>query len=156
MTGEHCKKYLFCLKSGNGYWVVQEISFAPKTLLVSGNDELDWDAVDAVLGAGKYYTDAFHSPFVHGSGADIKTTFTNAQIVKNQREAVREMQQGGESKLLDVLARFRTTKSTDPRDKVYALLGLVSDHLGLEVDYRKPHGKSTSMLSDVSLIHLQI
>jgi hypothetical protein len=36
---------------------------------------------------------------------------------------------------MDVLARFRGMKSTDPRDRVYSLLGLVTDDHEIDVDY---------------------
>lgn len=39
--------------------------------------------------------------------------------------------------MLDVLARCRLTKSTDPREKIYALLGLASDSSGVLVYYTK-------------------
>lgn len=38
---------------------------------------------------------------------------------------------------MDVLARFRFTDATDARDKIYALLGLASDRLGIDPDYRR-------------------
>ena len=37
--------------------------------------------------------------------------------------------------LLDVLARFREQRATDPRDMIYALLGLCTDTLGIRSDY---------------------
>jgi hypothetical protein len=36
-----------------------------------------------------------------------------------------------------VLSRFRATQSTDPRDKIYGLLGLATDNFGIQPDYRK-------------------
>ena len=118
-------------------WVVQEISCAPRVILLAGKSVMEWDLVERILGSKDYYTDAFHSPFSHDMDTLTSGIFANAQIVKNQRRIFREMQEGGESSLLDVLARFRSTFSTDPRDKIYALLGLVSDSLGIEIDYHK-------------------
>ncbi|KAM6529197.1 hypothetical protein FALCPG4_007343 [Fusarium falciforme] len=39
---------------------------------------------------------------------------------------------------MDVLGRFRNLQSTDPRDKIYGLLGLVTQDHGIVVDYSKP------------------
>ena len=39
--------------------------------------------------------------------------------------------------LFDVLARFRDQRSTDPRDKIYGILGLVSEEHALKVQYQK-------------------
>jgi hypothetical protein len=36
---------------------------------------------------------------------------------------------------MDVLARFRGMESTDLRDRVYSLLGLVTDDHEIDVDY---------------------
>jgi hypothetical protein len=47
------------------------------------------------------------------------------------------VRKGEGSTLLDVLARFKHTESTDARDKVYALLGLASDTHRVEADYTK-------------------
>ena len=39
--------------------------------------------------------------------------------------------------LLDVLARFREAEASDPRDKIYGLLGLTSEDHGIVPDYSK-------------------
>ena|SRR2546430_3295560 len=39
--------------------------------------------------------------------------------------------------LLELLRTTRRTKATDPRDKVYALLGLADEEMFFEVDYEK-------------------
>lgn len=118
-------------------WVVQEISCAPKVLLISGNKTMEWDLVERILGSNDYYTDAFHAPFSHSTDTLTSDVFSLPQIIKTQRQIFCRMQTGSESKLLDVLARFRFKKATDPRDNVFGLLGLASDSLGVEVDYHK-------------------
>jgi len=120
-------------------WIMQEISCAPKVILRCGYDTLDWALVEEVIRGGLHYTDAFHGAFGHGfdpSKAWV-VTFCTAKFIANQREAVTRMHKGENSTLLDVLARFKHTESTDPRDKIYALLGLVNDKTGVEVNYEK-------------------
>jgi hypothetical protein len=115
-------------------WIVQEISSAPNVLLVCGSTTLDWAVIEGLLEGGTHNTDAFHSPFSH-DGSKLTNLFETAQIIKTQRQISRSLTEGGESSLLDVLSRFRFTSATDKKDKVFALLGLVSDDLGIPVDY---------------------
>jgi hypothetical protein len=118
-------------------WVMQEISCAPHVVLICGKHELDWELVERILDADSttHYTDAFHSPFSHDSDRLLSSTFANAQVVKNQRRFFRA---ADESTLLDVLSRFRKTVATNPRDKIYGLMGLANDAAaaGIVVDYR--------------------
>jgi hypothetical protein len=86
------------------------------------------------------FPDAFHGPFSHDISIRswAEGAISYPQIISHQRRVVRGTGQGYGSSLLDVLARFRYTNSTDPRDNIYALLGLVSDKLGIEIDYSRP------------------
>ncbi|RDW56869.1 heterokaryon incompatibility protein [Coleophoma crateriformis] len=126
-------------------WIVQEIAFAPSVLLVAGHSTLLWEKVEDFLDADAYVErygipDAFHGPFSHD--ISIRSWASGAiaypQIMSHQRRVVRDSGQGDGSSLLDVLARFRYTNSTDPRDKIYGLLGLVSEKLAIKIDYSRP------------------
>jgi hypothetical protein len=121
-------------------WIMQEISCSPKVILQSGHETLDWSIIETIgQYRGLYYADAFHSSFSHEANTTYRwgEMFGTAKHVMNQREATAKILQGGESTLLDVLARFKHTEATDPRDKIYALLGLVNDPIGVVVDYTK-------------------
>lgn len=116
-------------------WTMQELSHAPHVVLVAGDYQLDWDIVAGFLGE-KPYADAFHKLFGHGTLAKaLDGHFAGAQRVDHQRRITREP--GSESRLLDVLARFQSNYATDPRDRIYGLLGLVTDQHGIVVDYKK-------------------
>ncbi|VUC21504.1 unnamed protein product [Clonostachys rosea] len=122
-------------------WVMQELSVAPKVQLVAGRHTLDWDVVSEFLGDTPY-ADAFHGTFSHGTIGRISYwIFEKVQVIDHQRRILRQGDQEGESKLLDVLARFRRTYCLDPRDKIFGLLGLVTDHKDIKVDYEKPPGQ---------------
>jgi hypothetical protein len=121
-------------------WIMQEISCSPKVILNSGHDTLNWSMIETIAQyGGLHYTDAFHGSYSHAvnDASGWGEMFGTAKHVMNQREATAKILQGGESTLLDVLARFKHTEATDPRDKIYALLGLVTDSIGVEVDYTK-------------------
>ncbi|ORY18413.1 heterokaryon incompatibility protein-domain-containing protein [Clohesyomyces aquaticus] len=119
-------------------WIVQEIACAPKVILHCGRTTLDWGLVEGILDGIETYNDAFHGAFCHSHHWMWKHLFSTAKMVANQRAMITRMSSGGsESHIFDVLARFKHTQSTDPRDKVYGLLGLASDPLGIEADYTK-------------------
>ncbi|CAJ2510846.1 Uu.00g064710.m01.CDS01 [Anthostomella pinea] len=122
-------------------WIMQEIACAPRVILMSGHNTLDWDVIAKFLDSGNY-PDAYHAPFHHNNyEAHINEIFANAQIIEHQRAIVRNMDTGYVSRLLDVLARFRFTEATNPRDKIYGLLGLASDAMGIIPDYSKSVGE---------------
>jgi len=118
-------------------WVMQELACAPRIVLVAGHKTLDWELVDVFLD-DTTYTDAFHMAVSHSLKHDRNdignTVFYAVKTVQNQR---RITQGGGTSSLLDVLARFKNAQATDDRDKIYGLLGLVSEKERVDVDYGK-------------------
>lgn len=120
-------------------WIMQEIACGRQVVLVGGNSSLNWDKVSSFLGNTRY-ADAFHGPFGHGSVAKVASSiFSSAQVVEHQRGVVRDINTGYISTLLDVLARFKSTEATDPRDKIYGLLGLVSEKHSITPDYNQTY-----------------
>lgn len=121
-------------------WVMQELSLAPKIQLVAGRHTLDWDVISGFLGDTPY-ADAFHGTFSHGSVYRmVGEIFRKVQTIDHQRRMVNEIRQTkAESSLLDVLARFRASQASDPRDKIYGLLGLANDSLkqSIQPNYSK-------------------
>ncbi len=141
-------------------WVVQELACAPRVLLAVGRhageeegeggngdrlDTLDWDQhlVGGFLDDGDF-ADAFHSAWGHGQMTPILSgVFSRVREIQLQRRRMQGRAPAASPSLIDVLARFKGARSTDPRDKVYGLLGLVeadpaADGEGLTVDYAKP------------------
>ncbi|KAN0095150.1 HET domain containing protein [Hyaloscypha variabilis] len=117
-------------------WVMQEIACCPRAVLVVGHLTLDWEAVSGILDHSGV-PDRYHLPFSHQSyDLDIWDAFSQVQVIEHQREA-RNLAVPINSTLLDVLSRFRATYSTDPRDKIYGLLGLATDNLPIVPDYTK-------------------
>ncbi|KAI1814599.1 heterokaryon incompatibility protein-domain-containing protein [Poronia punctata] len=122
-------------------WVMQELACARRVLLVAGTETLDWDDVASFLAEdNRPYADAFHVAGGHSSlfGA-VVTIFGRVRTIQQQRRIVRDVEEGRyESKLIDVLARFKFADSRDPRDLVYGLLGLVSEPHPIRVNYAQP------------------
>ena len=129
----------------NRAWVVQELSCAPSASLLCPSASLDWDVVSKFL-KDRPYADAFHEAMNgHARTVDktIESNFEKPAQIEHQRwilqrnVSLQDSDPTGKSTLLDVLARFRDRRSSDPRDKVYALLGLVTEDHGIVVDYTK-------------------
>ncbi|CAG9949909.1 unnamed protein product [Clonostachys rosea f. rosea IK726] len=120
----------------NRLWVMQELSLAPKIQLVGGRYTLDWDIISGFLGDTPY-ADAFHGTYSHNSVQPcVGRIFEIVQKIDHQRRIMKEVSaEHRESKLMDVLARFRDTESSDPRDKIFGLLGLVSGKVNIEISY---------------------
>jgi hypothetical protein len=75
-----------------------------------------------------------------------------SQVVEHQRDSVQGLHRGYNSDLLDVLSRFRATQSTDPRDKIYGLLGLPMTVLGSNRIIANRFARYISMLPRRTLI----
>ncbi|KAK0716231.1 heterokaryon incompatibility protein-domain-containing protein [Lasiosphaeris hirsuta] len=131
-------------------WIVQELSCAKEVLLLAGNESLSWETLSNFL-ARPQDGDAYNSGFPWGRGiieGGLAKIFFRAAEIDKQRDAVRRGDQNDKSTLLDVLARFCDRQSSDPRDRVYGLLGLVPQrHRRLEADYSVP---SAQLFIDVT------
>jgi hypothetical protein len=116
-------------------WVMQELSLAPRLTLMSRDGELSWDVMNNLF-KDEPYIDAFHmgrsSSHADWYYKDFSEVFVPIKLIEDQR---RLMSHGKGSKLMDVLVRFREMESTNPRDKIFGLLGLVTEDHGIKVDY---------------------
>ncbi|KAF7877182.1 hypothetical protein EAF04_000867 [Stromatinia cepivora] len=83
------------------------------------------------------FPDAFHETLSHDYAytPSFKAVFSKIQAIQHQMLITRSIETGQGSHLLDVIARFQTTSSTDLRDKAFALLALSSNPLGIKPDY---------------------
>lgn len=126
-------------------WVVQELSCAPQVTLVYEGVEIEWELLSNFLRDEPYF-DAFHGIYAgHGftSGQrEFRDKFAKVKLIEDQRQRLRGAIAGrrdnGErmySTLLDALARFKGMRASDPRDRVYALLGIVTEDHGIVADY---------------------
>jgi hypothetical protein len=115
---------------------LQEIACCPEAVLVIGHLNMPWAILSSILDHSgipdRYHLPSSHQRFEYR----VWDAFAKTQVIEHQRD----IQKGTSplnSTLLDVLSRFRATYSTDPRDKIYGLLGLATDNLGIVPDYRK-------------------
>ncbi|KAH6694338.1 heterokaryon incompatibility protein-domain-containing protein [Leptodontidium sp. MPI-SDFR-AT-0119] len=121
-------------------WIIQELSSASRLIFMCGNRMVKDDhlnhAVRLLRNFGHYqHLQRTHdSPIAHSPGVSVNSIDTHDPIslIKLRRAAV-------PSPLIHLMRSFRHFQATDPRDKVFALLGISKDTeaLRLHPDYRK-------------------
>lgn len=117
-------------------WVMQEIACCSEAMLVIGHFSMPWTILSSILDHSGI-PDRYHLPFSHQLfEQDIWDAFAKTQVIEHQRDIIKGTSRLN-STLLDVLSRFRATYSTDPRDKIYGLLGLATDNPDIVPDYKK-------------------
>ncbi|KAI0538667.1 HET-domain-containing protein [Xylaria digitata] len=98
-------------------WVLQEVALARTATVICGNERIPWAQLcKAQLEMAPRSSTFMSTPILKMKETELYTT---------------------PGRLLDLLDISRRCKAKDPRDKVYALLGLIVDHSsqGLAADY---------------------
>ncbi|KAG4421912.1 hypothetical protein IFR04_005024 [Cadophora malorum] len=121
-------------------WVIQELSSASRLTFMCGNTTVKDDhlnhAARLLRNFGQYqYLQRLHDlPAPHAPEISVNSIDTRDSIIliKSRRAAE-------PSPLIYLMRSFRHFHATDPRDKLFALLGIAKDTeaLGLHPDYRK-------------------
>lgn len=115
-------------------WVVQEAAVSQKAIMMCGNDSLQWSndpiQVRKFIRRIKY---AAISPQWEQAGLSQLNLGFFLQVLNMQMQHI-ERQHGMSFMLpldiLDVAFEMRHRKATDPRDKLFAVMGLVDGNLG--------------------------
>jgi hypothetical protein len=125
-------------------WVIQEVAMSRKATVQVGDSTFSWDSL---MGAVEHL---------------CGTRFASLRAFQGAPEAIQRIRQSWEAPengqlhtLLSVLLAFRDFEATDPRDKVFALLGLVRNTVHsslLSPDYKKP---VTKLYEDVVHYHIK-
>jgi hypothetical protein len=144
--------HLACAGWWHRTWTVQEVVLAWEAVVVAGTFTMDWDRFCTGIDYGLVI--GIWNPVLLGIVFDpVVIPYLSMRSLRKQRRLLPEPPVSGPSTaahaaaLLDLLIRCRFRQASDPRDKVYALLGIqdVSQSsqagaLGVEPDY----GRSTS------------
>ncbi len=110
-------------------WVIQEVALAGVAVAVCGCRILNWDYIGRT---GQYLiSSGFYRAMQDTYGRQGRPTF--ASTIQNSRARVKLDADRSLTLLLSSMRRF---KATDPRDKIYSLLGLVRSNKDQE-----SHGK---------------
>jgi hypothetical protein len=132
---------LFCNDVFSRIWIIQEIALARKVIIKLGHEEMPWEVF---IGAAESFLDAFmgHGWFVSRASGVVNDrmgrALRNINLMKDLRFSIHS--KGGLA-LGELLLRSAIYEVTDPRDRVYGLLGLMlptaenKKHPLLKVDY---------------------
>jgi hypothetical protein len=122
-------------------WIIQEVALALDVLVVCGSRHVPWSTFHSFTIA---WMDTGHMPH-HRFNILQKTALrTLGMLVSGFSEALTRLRLSHQTissaleslKLPNLLWSFKYRLVTDPRDKIYGLLGLLGDH-GVQVDYGK-------------------
>ncbi|EHK20094.1 uncharacterized protein TRIVIDRAFT_126440, partial [Trichoderma virens Gv29-8] len=97
-------------------WTVQEALLPPRATLYWGPCELSWDVLDRA--SDSFFDDT--APAIHGE-------FWDNGCLLDLQANLRGLGASREEELFQLLWRWRFRKATDPRDKVYGVLGFRQD-----------------------------
>jgi len=96
-------------------WIIQELAAASSIIILCGRHKLSWEI----------FSDDLHTDFVAAvdetASNEVETRFQKIREFRTDRLAPKPI------RLLEALYRSQYALSTDARDKLYALLGLVFD-----------------------------
>lgn len=116
-------------------WTVQEMALGGNVVVYCGQETADWTTFDEVfpdwlarhMEQDRDTSDSFHHGIILKSSYLPASTSALRQIVLGDSAG---------AVLLETLVKYRVRNASDPRDKVFGLLGVCS-HEGLEADYTK-------------------
>jgi len=113
-------------------WIVQETAFAKSIVFYCGEDRMTWDDMKSsyglIIGDNSFLSQSFY-------GTSIGHLFW--MLGGGPRMVSRIDDHGPRRTLGGLLARHRSKLATDPRDKIYSILGLVSsdEEIPVPIDY---------------------
>ena len=123
-------------------WTVQEVLLASEAVIMAGTYTMDWDRFCAGINHGLAI--GIWNPILLGIVLDpIVIPYLSMSALRKERRALsRPSAKAPAQALLELLIQCRFRHASDPRDKVYALLGLKdmnpgsqASALGIEPDY---------------------
>lgn len=113
-------------------WTAQEILLASRATVVVGRHNVDWDVLCAAVNHGSAL-DIFQEVILGVMPESSAHVVTDVQTLK-----ATHLRESPADELLFYLLRTRTRAATDPRDKIFAVLGLVEGSvrdIGIKPDY---------------------
>src|SRR5262249_47836104 len=129
-------------------WIVQEVALAKTARLLVGHDEADWYDLYMLNIVGQGFKNDLTAWRLVGeldtpeNLLRLTNTFTGAfDAIRNVRMVATDSERGAfaESKLFDLVIKTAGQRATDPRDKLYGLLGLLKDsEVYVQPDYSQP------------------
>jgi hypothetical protein len=134
-------RHLFARPYWKRAWILQEVAFSKKVTILCGTKKLDWRDIDVAQISWVKLSQPENSALADFDELKM-VTLSNYNVVSPISLLRLAQKPGFDRSSLDVLVLIETTHnahSTDPKDKIYALLGFEEIRaLGVKPDYKKP------------------
>ena len=111
-------------------WIRQEIAMSRRATVLCGEQSLDWEDVTAIAHWLNLFTTDLDDKTREGGGRHRSGAYS-AEDLQDFRQT---LQVGGNVDLQTMLVHARNCEATDPRDKIFAVLGMVADN-GVSPDF---------------------
>jgi hypothetical protein len=131
-------------------WVVQELALSTKTRMMCGPDAVSWQAqtntIQEIIKSIKIAEISFEWGENGFASVSLQPLLDFLQEQLNQCRAAEQEQAGKwtipppKSGMVDLMHNFRNKMFSDPRDRIFAVQGLVSD-VAIQPDYSMPVAK---------------
>ncbi|KAJ4377423.1 hypothetical protein N0V83_000248 [Neocucurbitaria cava] len=118
---------LFAREYWQRAWIIQEIAASGDILICCGQESISWSELETAFWGKKQ----IHNIFFNQVETDLTKHPRNTQEVFDFWAWKKAMASAQSQPLLKALIDSRRSKATDPRDHVYALLGISSDSSSL-------------------------
>jgi hypothetical protein len=124
-------------------WIIQEVTFGQRIIAICGSHTINWRDITIV---SEFLTVTTWTRWISKRWL-VEARQPNLQsnhAVPNLLDANKGAKQAGvKDTMLYSLIRFRRFQATDPRDKVYALLGIAKDSVRGKSRFNPAYGKPT-------------
>ena len=117
-------------------WVIQEVAVAPRAIIQCGKDMVEWEQLVS-LASRVPQLGSMVNPSASNDAKHLHPSFY-PRILDAARERIKK---GETYTLLEALRSFQPFEATNPADKVYGLLGMLSEPHSVDVDYEKSVGE---------------
>lgn len=133
-------------------WVFQEVVVSKTLSIQCGYRKISWDDFCKILLLSPRYHDQYGISLGRGDRVEVVRDMFQARCSYQETHHLEHLRpswyaevesyKGQNSYILNTLSRARRLESSDPRDKIFALLGVSTgidlDDKRLVIDYRKP------------------
>lgn len=102
-------------------WCIQEVVLAKKPVVLSGNSSVEWETF---VNAGRWVK---NNSFIRTTSREHRRTLEHLDVLQKMRDTRKNTHWLERHSLLQLVFLTRGFEATDPRDKLFALVGLASD-----------------------------
>jgi len=110
-------------------WTIQETVMAARAIIMCGDDELDWNRFSRLIRTIPF------TPNLKAIGKSETSTPPAVRHILGLDQCRKSWKNGQRESLADLLIKFKSSQSSDPKDKVYGLLGMGDQAIDITPDY---------------------